>query len=274
MTCLYAFVDDYLKAHPTLGAWRRSPNASPVFTDAEVLTIGLMQGCLGVANLKKAYNLIAHNFRDAFPLLPSYSQWLARLHALTSLVGHLVHYAIHAAPTPLDGDLYLMDSKPIPMCKPIRHGRVRLLREDGAHFGKGTCGWFFGFKLHVLTHHNGMILGAFLTPANWSDQAVADALTQTVEGGGAVIADRGYAARELADTLAEESGLLLITPSNCGEQHRPLISSLRERVETTFSQLCDRFVERDLTRSFNGLWNTIKLKMLHFNLCKAGLVTA
>jgi len=28
--------------------------------------------------------------------------------------------------------LYLVDSMPIPMCHPLRHGRVRLLREDGA----------------------------------------------------------------------------------------------------------------------------------------------
>ncbi len=118
-----------------------------------------------------------------------------------------------------------------------------------------------------------MILGAFLTPANWPDQSVADALAQTVEGG-VLLADRGYAAQDLADTLAEEAGLLLITPSNCGEQHRPLISSLRERVETTFSQLSDRFVDRVKSRSFDGLWNAIKLKMLHLNLCKAGFVTA
>lgn len=274
MTILYVFVDDFLQAHPHLRAWRRSPNDAPVFTDAEVVTVGLMQGCLGVANLKKAYNLIANNFRDAFPLLPSYRQWLARLHALAPLVGHLVQHAVHiASPTSLEGDLYLMDSKPIPMCKPIRHGRVRLLREDGAHFGKGTMGWFFGFKLHVLTHYSGTILGAFLTPANWPDQAVADALAQTVDGG-VVIADRGYATRDLADTLAEEAELLLITPSNCGETYRPLISSLRERVETTFSGLCDRFVDRVKSRSFGGLWNAIKLKMLHYNLCQAGIVTA
>jgi hypothetical protein len=27
MTQIYVFVDDYLKAHPTLAKWRRSPNA-------------------------------------------------------------------------------------------------------------------------------------------------------------------------------------------------------------------------------------------------------
>jgi len=35
-----------------------------------------------------------------------------------------------------------------------------------------------------------------------------------------------------------------------------------------------RFVDRILSRSWHGLWNTIKLKMLHYNLCRAGLLSA
>lgn len=269
MTHLYVFIDDFLKARPSLASWRRSPNASPAFTDAEVITIGLMQGCLGCATLKQTYRLIANNFRDAFPLLPCYGQWVARLHTLAPIIGMLIQHAL----PPLGTRLYLMDSKPIPMCKPIRHGRVRLLRDEGAYFGCGTSGWFFGFKLHLLCHQSGKSLCAFLTPANWHDKDVAIALAQAVDGG-TVIADRIYLTRELCDTLAEEDGLLLITPGNCGQQYRALISSLRERIETTFSQLCERFVDRVRSRSFHGLWNTIKLKMLHLNLCQAGLLPA
>src|SRR4051794_32224366 len=47
---------------------------------------------------------------------------------------------------------YLIDAQPLPVCHPLRHGRVRLLREDGAYWGKTSKGWFFGFKLHVLCH--------------------------------------------------------------------------------------------------------------------------
>ena len=269
MTYLYVFVDDFLQARPTLRAWRRSPNASPTFTDAEVITIGLMQGCLGCATLKQTYRLIEGNFKDAFPLLPTYSQWLARLHALAPIVGMLIQHAL----PPLESRLYLMDSKPIPMCKPIRHGRVRLLRDEGAYFGCGTSGWFFGFKLHLLCHQSGKSLCAFLTPGNWHDRDVALALAQAIEGG-TVLADRIYLTQEMSDTLAQEAQLLLITPGNCGHHYRALISSLRERIETTFSQLCDRFVDRVRARSFHGLWNTIKLKMLHLNLCQAGLLPA
>jgi hypothetical protein len=67
MTTLYTFVDDYLKAHPTQAQWRRSQNNALAFTDAEVITIGLMQGVFGCATLKKAYLLIAAGWRSACP---------------------------------------------------------------------------------------------------------------------------------------------------------------------------------------------------------------
>jgi hypothetical protein len=51
-----------------------------------------------------------------------------------------------------------IDSKPIPLCHQLRHGCVRLLREDGAHFGKTQKGWFFGFKLHALRHVSGRVV--------------------------------------------------------------------------------------------------------------------
>jgi hypothetical protein len=67
----------------------------------------------------------------------------------------------------------------------------------------------------------------------------------------------------------------LLTPADANTgQAKALISSLRERIETTFSQLWRLFVDRVYSRSWNGLWTTIKLKMLHFNLASAGLISA
>jgi DDE family transposase len=201
--------------------------------------------------------------------LPSYAQWLSRLHALAPLVGRLLQEAL----VPLPDKLYLMDSKPIPVCKPIRHGRVRLLRDEDAYWGKNKAGWYFGFKLHTLIHHTGAILCAFLTPANCDDKDVAAALAEVLDGG-ILLADLSYRdAKELEPYLLEELDVLLITPAHARERHaRALISSVRERIETCYSSLWSRFVDRVFSRSFHGLWNTVKLKMLHYNLCKTGLL--
>ncbi len=97
--------------------------------------------------------------------------------------------------------------------------------------------------------------------------------------GGVVLADLGYRSKDdvLDQALAEEADLLLITPDDVGEKgsaRRRMHSCVRERVESTFSALWDRFVDRVLSRSWQGLWSTVKLKMLHFNLCQAGIITA
>jgi transposase len=273
MTAVSVFVDDYFRTHPQATQWRRANHCRPVFSDAEVSPIGLLEGCLGVATLKQTYRFVAHNLRDAFPHLPTYPQWLARLHALSGVVGQLLQRA--GTQTPLGERIYLLDSKPIPVCKPIRHGRVRLLREEGAAFGKTSVGWFFGFKLHLLVHACGAILAAVLTPGNWADQDAAEALAQSVAGG-IGLADLGYQGEALFHRIVEEADLCLVTPAAVakGSPLRALISSVRERVETTFSALWSRFVDRVRSRSWEGLWSKLKLTMLHYNLCLAEIIPA
>src|SRR5712691_9587125 len=239
MTEIYCFVDEFLKTHPALARWRRSPHAQPQFSDAEVLTVALLQGVFEVATLKQTYRLVARNWRRAFPHLPSYKQWATRLHHLLPHVGWLLATTCGHAPTA--ARLYLIDSKPIPLCQPIRHGRVRLLRDEGAYFGKTSKGWFFGFKLHLLRHLEGRVLNIVLTPGNWDDRDPALALVQNV-GGGVTLGDLGYRGPECATSLAEDAAVLLVTRDQAPAQ-KFVLSQVRQRIETTFSQLWRKFVD-------------------------------
>lgn len=268
MTEIYVFVDDFLKANPHLAHWRISNNSQPAFSDSEVITIALMQGCFGVATLKQTHKLVSRDYKSAFPLICSYQQWIRRLHRLTNTIGHLFSAARRHGRL----SLYLIDSKPIAECKAIRHCRVRNLRGDGAYFGKGSCGWYFGFKLHLLRNIRGGIEGGILTPANTDDRDPALALLLLVDGG-IVLADLGYRGEEIAELVAEEAEMLIITRADAPEA-AGLISTVRQRIETTFSQLWNRFIDRVFSRSWLGLWNTIKLKMLHYNLCHSGILSA
>lgn len=270
LTESYCFVDDCLKNHPDLAQWRVSNNGTPKFSDAEVITLALMQGYFGCATLSQTYALVRANASAAFPHLCGYKQWLARLHAVGNLVGVLV--LVSSVRPGEELQLFTLDSKPIPVCHPLRHGRVRLLREDGAYFSKGTKGWFFGFKLHAIVNQHGLTVGALLTPANTDDRDAALALAWATEGG-LCLADAGYCGEAVQDALLADADLLLLTTNAVGEK-RALVCSLRERVETTFSQLWNRFVDRVFSRSWNGLWTTIKLKLLHLNLCLNGIIEA
>ena len=110
LTILYCFVDTYVKQHPQHAQWRRSNNHQPALTDAEVITIALMQGYFQTPTLKRTYDLVRANDPRAFPKLCSYKQWIARLHALVPLIGELFT-AVPVALAELD-DLYLMDAQP------------------------------------------------------------------------------------------------------------------------------------------------------------------
>ena len=269
MTEIYCFIDDYLKAHPRSASWRRSQHSCPRFTDAEVLTLALLQGALQVATLKQTYRLVSKNWPTAFPSLPSYAEWVRRLHQLTIHVGLLLDQTC-ATTTP--AAFYLVDSKPLPLCHPIRHGRVRLMREDGARFGKTSKGWFFGFKLHAVRHISGRFLNICLTPASEDDR---DPLLLLCEGtdGGVVLGDLGYRGKPAAELLAQEAEMLLLTRADAVEK-KFLLSQVRQGIETSFSQLWHQFIDRIFSRSWSGLWNTVKLKVLFYNLVHAGIVSA
>jgi transposase len=270
MTEIYYFVDEFLKQHPLLAHWRHSPHAQPQFSDAEVLTLALLQGVFEVATLKQTYRLVAHNWRTAFPHLPSYKQWLHRVHTLLPHVSGLL--ATTATHPTTAARLYLVDSKPIPLCQSIRHGRVRLLRDEGAYFGKTSKGWFFGFKLHLLRHIDGRVLNIIFTPGNCDDREPVLILVQPLKGG-VLLGDLGYRGPDCARRVAEEAELLLITRDQA-PVHKFVLSQVRQQIETTFSQLWRKFVDRVFSRSWHGLWNTLHLKVLYYNLVHAGIVSA
>jgi len=48
---------------------------------------------------------------------------------------------------------------------------------------------------------------------------------------------------------------------------------IRKRIETTFSQLWRQMLDRVFSRSFLGLRNTLLLKMVHYNMKVAGILS-
>ena len=53
-----------------------------------------------------------------------------------------------------------------------------------------------------------------------------------------------------------------------------LLAQVRQALETWFSQLWYKFVDRVFSRSWRGLWNTMQLKVLHHNLRQLGVLPA
>ena len=195
---------------------------------------------------------------------------MARLQALTVPLRALLSASMQI-PTG-SASFYLIDAKPLPVCHRVRHGRVRLLREDGAYWGKTSKGWFFGFKLHLLRHIDGRIVNLVLTPGNWDDRAPVLTLLDGVDGG-ITLGDLGYGGKQRVEEWAEEAEMLLLTPADAPEQ-KFLLAQVRQAIETSLSQLWYKFLDRVFSRSGRGLWNTVQLKILHYNLRHAGVLSA
>lgn len=218
LALLYVVVSEFLEKHPALTEWRRSNHPRPEFTDAEVLTIALMQGYFRTLTLKRTFLLVLANDRRAFPKCRGYNQWLALLTQLSFQIGRLgcdVAQA-HAADVPY----YFVASQPIPLCHGLRHGRVRTLREDGAWFGKTSKGWFFGFKLHILIDANGLIVNAVLTPGSWDDREAVIPLTHGIHTGSVTVGDLGYRGQPLQTEVWEQDGIVLVTRADA-QPHQP-----------------------------------------------------
>ena len=312
MTRVYVLVDDVLRCRPEYTNWRRSNNAHPVFTDAEVLTIALMRPLLGLATLKDAYRLIAGTHRDCFPALCGYQQWVRRLQPITPLLGVLLdaigqsgirlhverradelsehlrfdaespqQHAYRRHGVELDALTFVIDSKPLPVVSQRRIAAARLLRDDGAYFGKSSCGWYFGFKLHVLEHRgSGMVVNAMLTAANYDDRPGLQ-LCEHLPAGAIVLGDEGYNGDDAFDELAEEVAAIRVMPSDKTRKTKPgekrqfkhsIISTLRQSIETLFSQCCRKSIDRVLARSFNGLWAASLITLVAYNIDAAHLL--
>ncbi len=270
----YVFIDDYLQAHPDLATWRRSNNDDPDFTDAEVITIALMQGYFQTDTLRRTYQLVSKDAPEAFPGRAGYKQWIRRLNKLTDLVGRLVRaVALKAMATNLKR-LYVVDSLPIPLCQPIRHGRVRLPGEDGAYFGRSAKGWFFGFQIHALIHQpTGVVLTAMLLPFGRDDRRAVRALALSTEGG-VLLGDQGYSGEETFDWLYDEAQTLHVMPSDEDKEGLSAVSQVRQRIESSFSRLWRRSADRVYSRSWRGPQASLLLKILDFNMDRAGIVAA
>jgi hypothetical protein len=108
---------------------------------------------------------------------------------------YLKHYAMGRS-----RGINFIDSTTISACHIKREKQHKVLKEYAAK-GRGTLGWFYGFKLHLIINDKGEILSFYLTKGNVDDRnlKVMGSLTQNIFG--KLYGDRGYISQALADFL-------------------------------------------------------------------------
>ena len=111
-TALYVRIDDELKASPQLNRQRPKVGLQPRITDAELITVSVMQALLGYHDESRWIRYARRSLVHLFPCLPKQPGYNKRLRALGAQMTHLV--AVLAADTDLwRHPIRLADSTPV-----------------------------------------------------------------------------------------------------------------------------------------------------------------
>jgi hypothetical protein len=79
-----------------------------------------------------------------------------------------------------------------------------------ANKGRGTMGWFFGFKLHIVINQRGEIIDFLITQGNVDDRQPLKDKAFHDKVFGKIFADRGYIGKDLFEKLFVD-GIHLVT---------------------------------------------------------------
>jgi hypothetical protein len=108
--------------------------------------------------------LVQRYWSEYFPKTLSYTRFINTMSAL--IVPMYAYFqTIKGKPT----GIAFIDSTSLKVSRNIRIPRHKVFKAS-AKRGKGTMGWFFGFKLHLLINHNSEILAMKVTAGNENDR--------------------------------------------------------------------------------------------------------
>jgi len=194
--------------------------------------------------------------RAEFPGLPSYTRFV-ELIPLTLLPLCAYLQTRKGQPT----GLQFIDSLPVRVCHNRRISWHKVFA-GLAQRGKGSMGWFYGFKLPLVINDQGELLGTGLTPGNTDDRQPVKKLVRKLWG--KLFGDRGYISPELFEQLWAE-GLQLITKlkRNMKNKLMPLLDKLLLRQRALIECVNDQLknvsqIEHTRHRSpINGIVNMI-----------------
>lgn len=247
---VFCLVDDRLKGRQRS---YRSRGPSPKLSDSEVITMEVVAEFLGIDTDKGIYLYFKRHYPHYFPKIREiHRTTFARQAAnLWKVKEHLWQHLLERELL-IEGDeepLLVIDSFPIAVCKKSRSYRCRVMRELADRGRDTNLGKFLGMRAHVVVAWPGMILKANVCGADTHDLHLAERLLEGM-GRGWVLADRNYWSPNLREQLQDHEGgptlLARFKLKNRTEKERGLVwprwlSKKRQKIETVFSQLVERY---------------------------------
>ena len=271
-TITYVIIDDiYNKLIPDRIKYRRNISDSKL-SDTEIITIGLVGEAMTIDSEKAWFNFVKKNFKELFPQIGDRTRFNRTKRNLYKVISE-IQTKFFSANKFGDNSYRIVDSMPIPVCN---FGRAYFSKSFKDISSYGYCASkkesYFGLKLHALITTKGFITDFTLTSANVDDREALWELTESYKNI-KIIGDKGYVSMELGKQLALEQNisLLALQRKNSKTQFpkhiRNILSKMRRRVETSFSQLTEQFnANKVLAKSKLGLMTRITIKILAHNI--------
>lgn len=270
-TALYVKTDDLLKEAPDVAPWRPRVGIAPKLTDAELVTLAVMQALLGFTSESRWLRHARTHLGHLFCYLPGQSGYNKRLRRAAGLVTTVIRML--AMDTTLwTDDVWVVDSTPVECGR----SKETVRRSELAGWAEyGSCAshsrFFWGLRLHLVCTLGGLPIAFALAGAKADErQTLLGIFTAepTLAGqrpGQTLIGDKNYFGAEFETTLAQQ-GLHLLRPARQGEAERPgsrLFKPLRQTIESinqTFKGQLD--LERHGGRTPTGVMARVLQRIL------------
>jgi len=257
LTGIYNFVSDFLKfldTHSVKLGGRKKVGVKAKISDGELISIGILRSVLGMDCIKTFYALGKALFKSCFPKLPKYEGLIKGLCRTTPTQVMILQLLLMLSKKACDSIVFYVDATPYPVCHNKRIFTHKVF--DGfAKRGKSSMGWFYGFKIHIVTDECGLLLALRITSGEVNERVPLSDLLSSLKG--TVVADAAYLSRKLSQDFWKKSIHLFtgvrknMKKLMTKKQHQRLKS--RQRIEVSIGILKQRLaLVSSLSRSVIG----------------------
>ena len=264
VTKIFVSIDDFVKdldhfalKKQLLGDTVKRRNRKSKLSLSERMTIYVSFHLSGYINFKRYYKeLVCQRWGHLFPDLVSYERFNQTQNALFV---PLVMYFNSRSLGSCTG-ISFVDSTTLKVCH-IKREKQHKVFKGIAQKSKGTMGWYFGFKLHLIINDKGEILSFCFSKANVDDRDHQIMTVMTKELFGKLFGDRGYVSQKLAEYLWNDGVELIykrrknMKKMNLSDTDKILLRkrALIETVNDELKNMCS--IQHTRHRSLQGFFN-------------------
>lgn len=273
ITEIFCSIDDFCKEFVPF--WKKSlisngkkRNRTCKMSLSEIMTIQVLFHLSGYKTFKKFYlGYVCKHLQKEFPDLVSYNRMVElKRDSFMALAIYLKTCGLSNCT-----GISFIDSTPLRVCDQRRIHQHKTFK-DIAQRGQCSLGWFYGFKLHIITNDTGGIIDFMITKGNVDDRKPLRFKQFIGKLYGKLFGDKGYISKELFTELFS-NGVHLITKLKKNMKTKLLtpiedLYLLRKRaiIETIFDQLKNIcLVEHSRHRSVANYFNNIFSALIAYN---------